>query len=226
MDGKAIHIAEEEARENGDFLVALKLSDEATLLYQKKGNIVGLSEIQAARFEIFKHLYLQTNDRNFLILGKMSAKAGVAIAKKSEQPDALAIPLFCLAKAYVLKEKYDKAIEKFKEALEYLPQSHQNRPAVEADIKVHLAIAEFRNGDETGLERAENALSDLAGAEENKYEKDVWVSGGYMKIADAIRNANLEKAKTYLEKARTIIESNPELKLRKKQLEQLEAKLI
>lgn len=74
QSGHEAHIAEEKARENGDFLEALKLSDEATILYQKEGNVVGLSEIQAARFEIFKHLYLETDDRSFLILAKMLPK--------------------------------------------------------------------------------------------------------------------------------------------------------
>lgn len=225
MDGKAIHIQEEKAREAGNFLEALKLSDEATLLYQKEGDIVGLSEIQAARFEIFKQLYLETDDRNYLVLGKMAAKSGVDIARKSENQKALSIPLFAYGKALHLKGKHDKAIEAFREAIDTLPSSHQNRPSVLADMKIHLAICEYINGDVSAIDRAQVAISELQNTEEQKYEKDVWISGGYLKLAEAISQKDNVKSKDFLEKARSIIDTNPDLILRKKQLDRLTSKL-
>jgi tetratricopeptide (TPR) repeat protein len=225
MDGKSIHLREEKARENGEYLEALKLSDEALISYQKEGNIVGLTEILCARFLIFQHLYEIIEDKNFLILAKFNAKSAVVIARKSDQKEALAIPLFNLGKAYFLKEKYDKATEKYKEALDALPDSPQNKPSVEADIKVHLSISEFKNGDKEAILRAENTVSDLKNLDENKYEKDVWISGGYMKIAEALYSTNAQKAREFLQKSKTVIDANPDLKLRKEQLQRLEAKL-
>lgn len=225
ISGRKAHIAEEMAREEGNFLEALRLSDEATLLYQKEEDAIGLSEIQAARFEIFKHLFEETDDKNYLILAKMAAKTGVKIARNSGKPESLAIPLFCYGKALHLKGKHDKAIETFKEALDVLPKSHQNRPSVESDIKVHLAVCEYISGDETALQRAEEALNTLEQTGEQKYEKDVWVSGGYMKIAEAIYAKESNKGEEYLSKAKDIINSNSDLILRKKQLERLFRKL-
>lgn len=219
MDGKTQHIEAEKARENGDFLEALKYSDDAFLSYQSEGNIIGMTEVLCSRFITFKHLFEKTNDKSFLILGKFEAKAAVKIAKKSEKEEAYAIPLFNLGKAYSLLEKYDKASEKYQEALDYLPKSPQNRPGVRADITIHKEIISLKNGDQSAVERIEQAVEELKNSNENTYEKDVWVSGAYLKLAQQTSN------KEYLDKAREIIEVNPDLKLRKQQLEKISSKL-
>lgn len=219
MDGKAKHIEAEKARENGDFLEALKLTDAALVLYQSEGNIIGMTEVLCSRFITFKHLFEKTQDKNYLLVGKFEAKAAVKIAKKSEKEETYAIPFFNLAKAYSLLEKNDKAIEKYNEALTYLPKSTQNRPAVKADITIHLEIIKLKNGDQSAVERIEQAIDELKNSDENAYEKDVWVSGAYLMLAKATSE------KSYLEKAREIIDANPDLKLRKQQLEKLSSEL-
>lgn len=219
MDGKSLHLKAEKARENEEFLEALKLADEALLQYQKEGDIVGFCEVLCARFITFQLLYEETNDRNYLIIGKFSAKSAVKIARKSEKPEALALPLFHLANAYLLLQKYDKALEKYQEALDALPQSPYNRPSVLANIKIFKGTAAFKNGDKEAIKEVEEAVKELEMADEEKYAKDVWVSGGYLKLAEAL------SSRDYLEKARSIIEANPELKIRRKQLARIEAKL-
>jgi hypothetical protein len=87
-----------------------------------------------------------------------------------------------------------------------------------------MAVCAYQNGDKSALERAESALHELENADEQKYEKDVWMSGGYMKIAEAIYPDDAGRAKEYLSKAKQIIDENPDLKLRKLQLEKLEPK--
>lgn len=222
MDGKTIHLQEEKARENGEYLEALKLSDEALISYQKEGNIIGLTETLSARFLIFQHLFEETHDKNFLILGKFSAKCAVVIAKKSEKPEVLAIPLYNLAKAYDLLEKYDKAIEKYKEALSALLRGPQSRPSVKADMKIHLAISEFKGGDKSAMERFEDALIDLKNSDEkDNYAKNVWLSGGYMHMAQILIPIDKEKALALLNEASSIVNSDLRLKLRKKQLEKI-----
>lgn len=225
QSGHDFHLAEEEAREKGNFLEALKLSDESTLLYQKEQDIIGLSEIQAARAEIFKNLFLQTDDRSFLILAKFAAKSGVKIAKLAECEEALAIPLFTLAKILTLLDNHEKAQEKYQIALKVLPKSPQNRPSVAADIKIHKAVCSYRMGNKDAIHEAVTALQELEDSGENRYEKDVWLSGGYMKIAETISKDDPDQARVHLEKAKGIVNANPELKLRKQQLEKLEEKL-
>lgn len=224
MEGIELHKQSEQKREKGNFLEALKLADEATLLYQQEGNIVGLSEVQASRYLTFAHLYEQTLDRNYLILGKFAAKSGVIIAKKSGKKEALAIPLYNYAKALTHLEMHDKAQEKYQEALDALPDSSHNKPSVVANIKIHKAVCAFQGGDSNALQEALDALKDLEESSEEKYKKDVWVSGGYMKIAEALYSSDPEKARQLLSKAGEIIDANSELQLRKAQFEKIKLK--
>ncbi len=104
------------------------------------------------------------------------------------------------------------------------PEQH-NRPGVIADLKGHMAVAEYKAGDKSAMERAEKALVELEATDEMKYNKDVWMSGAYMKMAEALAVDDSKKASDYLDKANQIIEMNPELVLRKEQLNKLRAKL-
>jgi hypothetical protein len=76
-------------------------------------------------------------------------------------------------------------------------------------------------GDTAGIKVVEDALHELENADEGKYTKDVWMSGGYMKLAEALKESDREKAVEELERAKEIIFANPELVLRKAQWEKL-----
>jgi hypothetical protein len=72
-----------------------------------------------------------------------------------------------------------------------------------------------------------SAKSELEKAEEpDGYSKQVWVSGGYMRLADALRTDHPSEAKKYLDMAKDIIDASPELIVRKKQFEKLSAKFV
>lgn len=225
---KILHKKEEQTREKGDSLEALNIADKATAAYLQEGNIEGASAVQSAKFLTFRHLFDKTGDENYLILAKYAAEAAAEMAKKSNNPKALIVPLFNLAKSYQDLEEFQKAVDTYKQAIASLtanPSNNSNASAVMQDMIVHLSVCEYKNGDKSALERAELALSKLTettGATD--YEKEVWVSGGYLKIADMLRTDDLEQAKIALEKAAEIIESNPELVLRKIQLKNLATK--
>lgn len=228
MTGKELHSQAEQAREKGEFVEALKFTDEAMVTYQGEGNVLKFAEIQGSRFLTLRHLYEKTGDRNYMILAKHNAEAGVEIAKNSGDPKALALPYSNLAKALEGLGEYSLAVDAYTKAVENMeknPAEQHNRPAVLADIRGHMAVAEYKAGDKSAMERAEKALEDLATSDEMKYNKDVWMSGAYMKMAEALANDNPEKARGYLDKAHQVIEANPELLLRKEQLDKLRAKL-
>lgn len=229
IEGRRIHGLAEEAREKEqDFTKAHKLLDEATAAYAKDKDYLGMSEAQGSRFIVYKHQYEETKDRNFLILATLSALAAVQIAEENKLKEALPLAYFNLGKAYEEDENYKKALSPFKKAFKKaqkdLPERH-NRPAVKADIKAHLAFIEYMCGDKNAITKLEEAIKELEESDEYQYTKDVWLSGAHMRAAKALLTDNPEGAKEHLEIAEKIIDSNPELKLRKGQLQKLKAKI-
>lgn len=228
-EGRRLHKLAEDARERKDFLMALEYTDKATLAYQKDHDFLGLSEVQSSRQSTFKHLYRTTGDKVFLILEKHAAESAVAIAEKSGDKEALGITYHNLGKYYFETKEYEKAVEAFKRAVDNLiqyPSARHSRSSVIADIKGHLYAAEYHTGDKTALDRALGALKELEDAqEENPYNKNAWLSGAHLRIAEMLAQDNLELARKHLGEARKIIEADKRLVLRKNQLEKLEKKL-
>lgn len=226
-EGRRLHGLAAQAREDGRHLDSLKLDDEAMLAYQKDGDLLGFAEVLADRAIVLRHLYDKTGGKAFLIKAKHETMAAVAIAETSGNNSALAIPQFNLAKIQEELGEFSSAVTTYKEALENItnnpPADHGNRPAMIADFKVHLATCEYKAGDKSALERAEQALAELEEADEEKYTKDVWSSGGHMRITNMLGEDDPEKARVYLQKAKEIIDGNPDLKIRREQWEKLAA---
>ncbi|MBI3289766.1 tetratricopeptide repeat protein [Candidatus Microgenomates bacterium] len=209
--GKKLHGEAAHAREAGEHLKALQLADEAMLAYQQESNAAGFAEVLADRSIVLRHLAEETKDKNFLALAKAEMEASVQIAHSS-------LALYNLAKVEEALGEYSEAIKHYKEAI-----SNQNSPAIIADYKVHLTTCEYKSGDKSALDRAEQAISELESSEEEKYSKDVWLSGGHMRIAAMLRGDDPTKAREHLKKAKEIIDANLDLKLRKGQFDKLAA---
>lgn len=225
QEGRHLHQLAENARESGDFLKALEYTDQATLAYEKDHDLLGLAEVQSSRQSTFKHLYRTTDDRTFLLLEKHAAEAAVEIAQASGIKEALGIPYHNLGKYYFEAEKYEKAAEAFRRAVENLtqyPSERHSRTSVIADIKGHQYAAEYHTGDKTALSSVLDALQELERAEEDSYNKNAWLTGAHIRIAEMLARDDLQLAKKHLEEARRIIEEDKRLILRKNQLEKLE----
>lgn len=241
-EGRRLHGLAAQARESGYHLKSLQLSDEAMLAYQKDGDILGLAELLADRSIAFRHFFDDTQDRNFLLIAKHEILSGVEIAEASGEKQALALPYFNLAKIYETLGQLPEATDSYQKAVDNLtnnPPENHRRAAIVADFKVHAETCAYKNGDKSALARAETDLQDLeqvpvlsdkdfetAGKkldynQEVKYNKDVWSSGGHMRIAEMLKEDDPEKAKEHLQKAKDIIDSNPALKLRLGQWEKL-----
>jgi tetratricopeptide (TPR) repeat protein len=226
-NGREIHGQAEHEREGGNFLQSLNLLNEAIIAYAQDKDYLGMSEAQGSVFLALRHLYEQTNEKQYLILAKHAALAGVEIAETSGDITALALPYNRLGSAYVEMGDYKQAVDAFEKALvnmENNPPETHNRPVVLADIKVHLHHAEYKNGDKSALERMFSAIDDIKNGEEVKYNKDVWLSGAHMKVAEMLRGDDPQLAKEHLSKAKDIIDSNPDLGLRLGQWERLAEK--
>ncbi len=223
--GRRLHARAEEAREAGKFLEALEYTDCATLAYQKDGDLLGLAEVQSSRQSTFKHLYRSTGDPVFLTLEKHAAEAAVEIAEKCGISEAVGIPYHNLGKYYSEVKEYEKAAEYFKKAIENLkkyPDNHHGRASVIADIAGHQYAAEYHTGDKTALDRALQALEDLQNSDESStYNKNAWVTGAHIRIAEMLVTDNPELAKKHVEEAQKILDSDNRQILRKEQLEKL-----
>src|SRR5260221_2160594 len=152
---------------------------------------------------------------------KKAAEESVKIAKENNLKGDLARPLFNLAKVQEELGEISKAVVTYKESIGIFQQDNpklHNRSGVLADMKIHLAVCEYKNGDRTALDRILQAINELDNSDEktvSKYNFDVWMSGAYMNLAEILKD------KKYLMKAKEIIDANSELKLRKEQWEKL-----
>ncbi len=225
--GRKFHGQASDANERGDFLDALKFTEEAFLAYQEDGDRFGLCDVLAQRSIILRLLQEKTSDKSFLILAKHEAMAGVEIARSFEQKDMIILPLFRLGQVQDDLGEFGEAVKSYKEAIEIFgtnpPETH-NRKGVLADMQIRLAVAEYKAGDELALSRVLIGIEDLekSGEKEvSKYNYDVWLSGAHMKIAEMLKATDMDLAKKHLNKAKKIIGGNSDLKLRKGQWEKL-----
>lgn len=219
----------EQAREQGDFAVALEKSDLALLASQAQQDTATSAEILASRFRVFKHLYAQSKDQAYSILAKHTALAALELAKVSGNSDALAFAYISLGGYYVEVEDYSQSAQHYQFALEHI-QSNQNsllnRPSVLADISGHLYFAQYFAGDASALDKALQALEDLKNAQEESFNKIVWITGAQLRIAQMYLSTGLtgdaQKANLHLDEVRTAVQQDDRLILRKKQLEEFE----
>lgn len=226
--GRQIHGEAAKARERGESIEALKLYMDAMDTYQREGDNLGFAEIQTEIFLTLRHLFEKTSHHGYQILAKHAAMSSVELAEESGDKTALAIPQFNLAKVQEDLGELEEAVITYKKALENItnnppaPHNVPQRPAIIADFQSHLATCEYKAGDKSALERAEQATLDLEKAEDlADYNKHVWLSGAHMRIADVLKTDDPEKAKEHLQKAKEIIDADERLVLRKTQWEKL-----
>jgi len=228
QSAQEVHAKAEHAREAGEFLEALRLSDEALLAYQTEKNVLGIGDILASRSITFRLLWEQTNDQTFLILAKHEVMAGVEIARAGEKADVI-MPLFRLGQVQDELGEFKDAVKSYSEAIEIFgvnPPKEHNRKGVLADMQVRLGVSQYRNGDKSALSKILEAIKDLEESDEktvSKYNYDVWLSGAHMKVGEILKSDDPEEARKHLKVAKEIIDGNSDLKLRKRQWEKLNA---
>lgn len=219
-----------DAQERGDFLKALELEDKAMLQYQEDKDNLGFAEIQAMRFLTLRHLYKKTGQRGYLLLAKHAIESGVDIAGESGLKEALAIPLFNLAKLYEEMGQLKAAVAVYKKAVDNIlhnPDKAHDRKTVKLDFQIHLCVAEYKLGKKSALVKAEKLIQELENTPEDPdYEKKVWISTAHMGIADMLQKDNPAKSKEHLKAAKQIIDNDERLKLVGGQWKKLAEKIL
>lgn len=222
------HLQAEQTREHEqDFLKALAQADVAFDSYVKEGNMYGAAEALCSRTITLRHLANQPTSlehgRNaYLLQALHAAQASVAIA--TTHAVSSAIPYLNLGKVQSELGMNDVAIESFQKAVEEQsarPHETQNRPGVLANFQEILASAQLAMGDTSALARAEKALQDLESANEDDYNKAVWLLHGHARIARACVSFDREAAQKHYQAAKTLFASRTDLALSQKTLDDL-----
>lgn len=227
--GHEYHVLAEQTRENGDFMQALEHTDRATVGYQKEGNIPGLAEVQSSRALTFRHLFEQSGEQNYLVFALHAAQAGVDVAKRGNIPE-LAVPVYNVAKVHETLGNNNDASALIKDSLKNLqdyPNQPQNRPSLVAEMKTRLASLEYRIGDESAIERFNQALEELKNSgEKDEYTFKVWVSGAYMHMGESLIGKDNEKARSFFDEGARIIGEDEKYKLRRNQIAKLLTRVV
>lgn len=224
MNAHQTHVEAEVARENDELVKALTLIEEALVAYQKEGDYEGFSQALQSRVLTYKHLFLLTKDNVFAILAKKDAEASLEITLEHKIENRIGSCYFRLGEVAMLFENYKSAVEDYQKALDTYTGSNSEK----GDYRYHLGTALGKMGQ---LEEAKKImLQGLSEIQENRGEVDpflthVWESGCYMRLAELLKNEDLDKAKEYLAKAQDIIDSDHKLVIRKRQLEEFKKTL-
>jgi len=214
----SLHQQAENLREQDKLLDSLKLYEEVIVAYQKEKNYSGIVEALGGRCLTYKHLFLLTNDFSFRNLAYNSALSSLEIAKYFKVIAKYHRCYFRLGEMEMLAFNFLKAENFYKKALIKYPKEE----AEKGDFQYHLGEAQYRAG------KKEEGLKNFLGGLEliKKYESstdsfvyNVWHSGCLMRLAE------LTKDKKYLDEAQKIIDSDPRLIIRKRQLEKLHINL-
>lgn len=222
--GRELHGQAEVAREQGDFSQALTLAHQALIAYQQERDMFGFCDALSSCVITLKHLQAKTQDNAYLTLAKHMAQAAVEIARENPDASVRMMPLMSLGRVQDAVGAYPDAAQSYEEAVNIMqdnPPHEHNRPAVLADMKIHMEVAKLRSGDTSAYDRTLQAVTELEATDEDAYNKDVWLSGAHMKLAEALLDKDKEKASEHLKKAKQIIDANHHLALRQEQWEKL-----
>jgi tetratricopeptide (TPR) repeat protein len=209
-----LHQKAEKLRESDKLLDALKLYEEVILKYQKEANYFSLTEALGGRCLTYKHLFLLSDDYVFFNLALHSALSSLEIALKLNITPKIHRCYFRLGEMEMLRKKYLPAEKYYLKAFENYPKEE----AEKGDFQYHLGEAQYRAG------KIQIGLKNLLDGQElikkfqsttDSFVYNVWLSGSYKVLAE------LTKDKKYLLEAQKIIDSDPRLIIRRRQLSEL-----
>jgi tetratricopeptide (TPR) repeat protein len=225
MNAHLILVEAEVERENDHLLEALKLLEEAIVGYQREKDYEGIAQALQSRELTYKHLFLVSKDEVFALLARNDAQTSLEIAQKHNLTSRIGSCYFRLGDVEILFENYVKAADNYRKALD----NYSGTNSEKGDYKYHLGTALGMLGKTEEAEKM--MLEGLSEIQENKGEVDpfltnVWESGCLMRLSELLAEKDLKRAKQYLQQARDIIENDPKLVIRKRQLAEFEKTLV
>lgn len=208
-------------REKGQSLQAISLYNEALVSLQKKNDYNGMLSALNGRLISWKHLFYETKEPLYILLVKQHAEAMKFLADEHGLTKRLPVVHFQLGMAYTLNKEYSQAEIELSKALNLFPEDN----AEKGDWMAHLGYAMYLNG-----KKAEGKAKILEGIQQIKtrstdpFKRAVWLSGAKLRLAELLEKDDPRASYSYFQKAKAIIEDNPALVIRSKQLAQWQAK--
>ena len=214
MNTKKLHEQAENLREQDKLQDALKLYEEVSIKYQKEENYSGLVEALGGRCLTYKHLFLSSHDFSFAIIAKHDALSSLEIAEKFNLKDKLYRCYFRLGEMEILFKNYKKAIVYYQKSISLYPSDD----AEKGDFIYHLGEAQCLKGDtKNGLENLSLGLIKIRQFRDStdSFLINVWESGCLKTLFVFTKDIN------FLNDAQKIIDSDPRLIIRRRQIAEL-----
>jgi len=170
-------------------------------------------EALGGRFLTYKHLYLLEKDQSFAIFAKHDALSALEIVQNQHLSEKQSQCYFHLGEVEMLFKNYQKATDYFQKSLDKCPSKDANQ----GRYFNHLGEAQYLNGNKkNGLKNLQTGLNIIRQFREStdSFLINVWESGALLKLFYFTQNKN------YLDEARKIIDSDPRLVIRRRQLDQ------
>ncbi len=213
-----LHGQAEWLREEDKLTESLALLPTIICEYQIQKNYKGICDALQGAFLCYKHLFWQTNDSTYALVGHHHVLASYDIATAHSLP--VTFCHFTLGESYMLQQNYTHSITHYTKALEsYGVGPHTGH------IRYHLGEAHIKNGDKEIGEKL--MLQGLAEIRELAYAHDefvahVWESGCLLRLYSLFYTTNTpDVLRTWISSAQRLIDSDNRLVIRKRQLKKI-----
>lgn len=221
LSAREIHVKAERAREDDHLDEALNLFTKAIVDYQKEGNWEGAADALMGRALTHKHFFWRDNNLEARDHAKQDAEMALNIAKHHNLTSLYPRVYFLLGEVVMLCDDYKVATTNYMNGLASFGGSLCER----GNWTSHVGQALYKSGEkEEGKAAFKEGLKLI---KENRdgvdpFLANVWESGAHMRMAECLRNDEPDIAREHLELCRQIINSDPRLVIRKRQLEELQ----
>jgi tetratricopeptide (TPR) repeat protein len=205
-------------REEGKSLKAIDTYNQAIVDYQQEKDYSNLMGALTGRLLAWKHLFYKTNNKIYAIFVKKEAEAMLEIAKENDLLDRLYLIHFLNGTSSILLKDYSSAENEFCKAVDLYPIAN----AEKGDWIAHLGDAMYRNGKKENGKILILKGVEIINEKSNQIDSflhNVWVSGAYLRLAKLLKLDSPTESKHYLNLAKTMIDSDDRLVIRKQQLE-------
>lgn len=207
-------------REQGHTLKALSFYDQALDLFQKRQDYNGVVGALNGQFIAWKHRFYETLDPLYSYFVMQKAQAIKYVVDKHALKNRLPLVQYQLGNAYILFEQYVPAAQALAKAVDIYPSDN----AEKGDWMAHHGYALYLSGKKPqgkakileGIEQIQSHASST-----DAFHRDVWLSGAYRRLSELLEEDDPKSSQLYFKKAETIVNSNPALVIRSRQMELL-----